>query len=271
MPTLSAPDAPVAEWLEAARVRHSRRSYDGTTIAEETMAALDDFCRHFLPAPVARAQLIRSAPADIFTGIVGGYGRVTGAPSAVAFTGTKGAPGVEMAVGYTGEAFVLEATRLGLGTCWIGGFFKPGRVTGILEMAGGEQVFAVSPVGTPSEALTGFEKVVKTVKTTGGATPRKPAEEIAPGCHSWVPWARAGVDAARIAPSAANRQPWRFRYEDGRVVVSFDGQEIAQKVSKKVDCGIAMLHFELGARLAGVTGEWQRIDRGADVAMFVLG
>lgn len=269
MPQLSVPDAPVRAWLDAASVRHSRRSYDGAPVDSDILGELEHFCARFRPSPVARTILIREAPADIFTGIVGSYGRVSGSPSAIAVVGTTGAPGVEMSVGYTGEAAVLEATRHGLGTCWIGGFFKPQRVAHLLDLGGGERVFAVSPLGTPSKTLSGLEFAIKTTKAVQG-TPRKPAEEIAPGFESWLPWVRAGVEAARLAPSAVNRQPWRFRYEDGRVICAFEGEETTSKISKKVDCGIAMLHFELGARGAGVSGTWERLDRGTDVAQFVL-
>ncbi len=270
MPTLHAPDAPVREWVEAAHVRRSRRSYDGTPLDAETLAAMESLCKSFRPSPVARAVLLAKAPPDIFTGIVGSYGQVTGAPSAVAIVGTNGAPGVQMSIGYTGEAIVLEATRLGLGTCWIGGYYKPTRVAELLNLGGGERVYAITPLGTPSELLTSYEELAHTVKTVTGP-PRKPAEEIAPGSEDWLPWARAGVELARIAPSAVNRQPWRFRYEEGRVIVAFDGPETGYKVSKKLDCGIAMLHFELGAAAAGVQGQWERADdHGSDVARYVL-
>ncbi|HHY93759.1 MAG TPA: nitroreductase, partial [Firmicutes bacterium] len=39
-------------------------------------------------------------------------------------------------MGYTGEAVVLEATALGLATCWVGGFFRPevaARLLGVGE------------------------------------------------------------------------------------------------------------------------------------------
>lgn len=269
MPTLSASEAPVADWLAAAKVRHSRRSYNGEPVAPELLDQMRATCEHFRPSQIARVMLIEKAPADVFSGIVGSYGRVTGSPSAFAVIGTVGAPGVDMAVGYTGEAIVLEATRLGLGTCWIGGYFKPTRVADILQLGGGERAFAISPLGYSSDTFSGYEKMIKTVKSVQG-TPRKPASELATGLESWPTWARTGIEAARVAPSAVNRQPWRFRYENGRIIVSFDGEETGQKISKKLDCGIAMLHFELGARNAGVEGVWERLDRGSDVAEFRL-
>jgi nitroreductase len=76
------------------------------------------------------------------------------------------------------------------------------------------------------------------------------------------------LEAARRAPSARNRQPWRFRIE-GEAVTVFTGSEKQNgKLSPRLDCGIAMLHFELGARAAGLAGRWELLDA-PDVARYV--
>ena len=65
-------------------------------------------------------------PADkVFRGMIGSYGRINGAPAFIAFIGDMQSQYVQEEVGYTGEGIILEATALGLGTCWVGGFFKP--------------------------------------------------------------------------------------------------------------------------------------------------
>lgn len=265
---LEAPEESLHAWLEAAESRRSRRSFDGEPLTPAQLDTLSALSRSFRPSPVARAVFIPQAPADIFTGIVGSYGRISGAPSALAFVGTVGAPGVEAAVGFTGEGLVLEANRQGLATCWVAGLFKPHKVARLIGMGGGERVFAISPVGRPLETVPGTERVLYRTRLNV-PKPRKPAEEIAPGFESWPAWAQAGVREVRRAPSAMNRQPWRLRYEDGRIVVSYDGVD-APRISKRLDCGIAMLHFELGARAAGVAGEWQLVPEGTDVARYRL-
>ena len=76
------------------------------------------------------------------------------------------------------------------------------------------------------------------------------------------------MELARIAPSATNRQPWRFaREDDGSVRLFFEGSD-TPVISKRLDCGIAMLHFELGAREMGASGSW-RLLSGRDVALWV--
>jgi hypothetical protein len=66
-----------------------------------------------------------------------------------------------------------------------------------------------------------------------------------------------------------NRQPWRFRTEDGALVVGFAGADVTKaRTSKRLDVGIAMLHAELGALSEGVSGRWEVL-AGEDVARYV--
>ena len=104
---------------------------------------------------------------------------------------------------------------------------------------------------------------------------RKTVDEIAPGgIAGWPDWARASVELARLAPSAVNRQPWRFSLESGaageRLVVRVDEPKEPYKIPKRLDCGIAMAHVEVAARAAGKQGYWER-RTGQDVAAFVAG
>jgi len=269
MTTLSLPDAPVDRWLEAARERRSRRSFDGSRVGEELLAALQESCERVRPAPGARAVLAPSVSEDLFRGIVGSYGRITGASSALLFVGSADSRQALPAVGYTGEAIILEATALGLGTCWVGGMFDGGLARTTAGVADGEKVFSVSPVGQPMQKVSNTERLVYGMRRP---KPRRPVEHIAPDLHDrgWPTWARPGVESARIAPSASNRQPWRFRAEGGAIVISFDGPD-TPIVSKRLDCGIAMLHFELAVRAAGASGSWELLDHRSDVARFTLG
>jgi hypothetical protein len=72
------------------------------------------------------------------------------------------------------------------------------------------------------------------------------------------------VQAARLAPSGANRQPWRFRLEGDALVMSR-----ADKLywTAPIDFGIARLHVELGAQHEGVSGTWTML-AAPDVARF---
>ena len=74
----------------------------------------------------------------------------------------------------------------------------------------------------------------------------------------------SAVEAARLAPSGANRQPWRFRLEERGLALPMAP---GAYWTAPIDCGIAMLHAELGALHEGVRGDWVRL-AAPDVARF---
>lgn len=259
-------DARSADWLAAVARRHSRRSFSPAPTPVAALDALEAVCVRFVPYNDARTVLVRTPGTDIFKGIVGSYGKVTGAPHALLFIGDSSAPFADQHVGYTGQAAILEATALDLATCWVGGFFDPKRAAGLVKLARNERIVAVSPVGTAVSKATSTER---TLSGMAGASGRKSLDEIAPGDRSaWPDWAVAALETARLAPSAVNRQPWRFRFENGGLVVSVNGRFETPKVTKRLDCGIAMLHVELAAFAFGITGGWSDLSDGLDVARF---
>lgn len=246
-------------WLAAIDVRRARRSFDGRPVATQTLDALSAVCDGLVPFDsLARVVLVRRAPQLLFMGIAGSYGGVSGAPCALAFVGDRDDPRANAAVGYVGEMAVLEATARGLATCWVGGLFSARHAALLGGVPHAERVYAVSPLGHAKDAISAKERLVFGM---GHPKSRRAARGIAPGCEAWPEWAQAGVEAARIAPSAMNRQPWRFRMEGDDVIVSAEGVD-TPRISKRLDCGIAMLHFELGAFGRGVSGTWELLSHG---------
>ena len=67
-------------------------------------------------------------------------------------------------------------------------------------------------------------------------------------------WQQEAVNCARLSPSALNKQPWELDIKE-------DSIELINNSNNwgfgGVDCGIAMLHLELGAEFRGVFGEWK--------------
>lgn len=297
------PEALTERWYAAIAGRHSRRSFQVRPLIPQERDAMAAHCRAFRPFPSVRVVMLPEAPESLFAhrrddrptmsavgraymGIMGSYGRISGAPAALAFAGQlapgaadaqpdataqgAGAPdaspqsasrsddsefAIEELIGYVGEAAVLEATALGLDTCWVAGFFSPGLTESLIGAGTGETVFAVSPLGHAAHALSGKEKYVFQM-----SRPKKrlKLEHIALGLFNkdWPHWAVAGIRAVQTAPSATNRQPWRFRLDGDTVVLATNGPD-SYGVSKRIDCGIAMLHFELGVRQAGRDGHWE--------------
>ena len=253
-------EIPFSRWYSVIQRRRSRRHFDpNRPIESGSLAALDRVCRGFMPFPHARAYLVSKPAKDIFKGIVGGYGKVSGAPAFIAFIGDMRAPSVQEEVGYTGEGIILEATALGLNTCWVAGFFRPENVASLVEIKDNERVLAVTPVGYASR----FESLAERLMTGFGLTHRRlPLSKLVSGWRvdNLPEWAKVSLEAARLAPSAVNRQPWGFDVDGSGITVFVRTSGPEFNVSKRLDCGIAMLHIEVAASNFGIQGAWELLE-----------
>jgi nitroreductase len=236
------------DWYEAIPARVSRRRYDGRPVSAPEWARLTALADRLSASGVRTTPVCRDGE-ELFLGIIGGYGKVVGSPCAAIFSAPEGC---DLQLGYAGEAFVLAATAMGLSTCWVAGNFHRKKAARHVPLAEGEHVRAVTPIGYAVPRLDTDERAITTVVR---ARRRLDAEEIAPGVAGWPQWARTAIEAARLAPSGGNKQPWRFALEDGELVLT--DHPAAFYWTHRMDCGIAMLHAELGALDAGVRGSWR--------------
>ncbi len=258
-------EAHLASWLNATAKRRSRRVFDGAKASPEAIDALAETCEGFRPFGDARVVMVAEPAIDPFTGIAGAYGKVTGAPHVLIVIVSRSSQAAQAHAGYVGEAAILEATALGLDTCWVGGFYDPKKADRLADLGSDERIVAISPVGFARRDFTATER---TMRSMAGSHKRKRLDEIAKNSSEWPEWARAAAECALIAPSAMNRQPWRLRFEDRSLVIARDNVFETPRVTKALDCGIAMLHAELGAFGAGVSGRWADSDDRLDVARF---
>lgn len=250
-------DIPFSRWHPVIARRRSRRHFDPyRTIAPETLAALDKVCNEFTPFPHARARLVAESAETVFKGIIGSYGKIRGASAFIAFIGSVNDPFVQEEVGYTGEGIILEATALGLDTCWVGGFFRPEIAGSLMKMSNNERVLAVTPVGYARESESWEEK---SMTRFGRSHNRLPLSKLVRGLprEKWPDWVNISLEAARLAPSAANRQPWGFDVQENSITVFVRTGGPGFNVSKRLDCGIAMLHLEVAAADRGRRGQWE--------------
>jgi hypothetical protein len=250
-------DIPFSRWHLVIARRRSRRRFDpNLLITPEGLAALDKVCNEFAPFPHARARLITESAETVFKGIIGSYGKVRGAPAFIAFVGDMDHPFVQEEVGYTGEGIILEATALGLDTCWVGGFFRPDIAGSLAKVSNNERVLAVTPVGYRRESESWEDK---SMTRFGRSHNRLPLSRLARGLprEKWPDWVDISLEAARLAPSAANRQPWGFDVQENSITVFVRTGGPEFSVSKRLDCGIAMLHLEVAAADCGRRGQWE--------------
>jgi hypothetical protein len=255
------------DWYKAINVRCSRRNYDkGRHIEAEIKDRLHFTCNSFRPFKSARVEFISEPPDDIFANALGFYGNIKNAPAFFAFIGDTSDPHVQEKTGYTGEGIILEATSQGLGICWVALTYKASAVKSMISLDHNEKLLAVSPVGYSAEQWTFEEKVFSGFGTNHK---RNKLSSMVKGLPSgqWPDWAGCAAEAARLAPSAVNRQPWSFEITKNSITVSVRGSGPEFNVARRLDCGIAMLHVELGALNKGTRGKWELLEHPA-VARF---
>jgi hypothetical protein len=172
--------------------------------------------------------------------------------------------------GHAMERLVLLATDLGLGTCWLGGFFTRSSFSRAIATVEGERLPAVAAVGVIPDLNAARNGVIR--RRVGGDG-RLPWENIFFNERFAVPLTReaAGafapvLDMVRLAPSASNKQPWRIVRESNAwhfflqrtpgYNAGLAGRLLKVEDIQRVDMGIAMCHFELTARERGLPGAW---------------
>ena len=152
--------------------------------------------------------------------------------------------------GYMGEAIVLEATAMGLGTCWLGVGFYPDVISRNVNLQSDEAVHCVIAIGK-AERPAFAPKRMEVQKLCG-----KTEEQLA----ALGTWQKEAVLAARVAPSAMNQQPWKLEAES--VGVSILERSVLYKKYAPLDRGICMLHAAVGAYHAGREAVFKKTDGG---------
>jgi len=247
---------PASKWYRAIKQRRSRRQFGPRLLESKTLAQINSICNDFQPFNGARAVFVTDKPETVFKGAIGPYGKVKNAPAFVAFIGNMENPNVQEHVGYTGEGIILEAETMNLATCWVAGFFRRKVVESLIRIGNNERVMAITPIGYAAKRqsleerlMTGFGLSHKRKKLSGLVTGIEESE--------WPQWIKVSLEAARLAPSAVNRQPWRFHIEPDSITVSVNVMKREYGISKRLCCGIAMLHIETAAINCGIEGKWE--------------
>lgn len=185
----------------------------------------------------------------------------------------KKAPYLNEAVGYSFEALILYAQSLGIGTVWVGGTMDRGAFERAMELGEDEVMPCVSPLGYPAKKMSLRETMMrKTIK----AEERMAFEALFfdGSFASPLTQERAGklahpLEMVRLGPSAVNKQPWRAVVKEKAVHFylkrskGFSGGALDMQ---KIDLGIALCHFDLAAREAGLSPRFLQADPGIAAA-----
>ena len=169
------------------------------------------------------------------------------------------APHAEEAFGYSFEKLLLFANSLGIGSVWIAGTLNRPAFEQAMELAQGEAMPSVSPLGYEAKKMSFRETMMRKAINADSRMDfgelffdesfDKPLSVEKAG-----DLARA-LESVRLSPSAVNKQPWRavlikdkvaFYEKQSGGYVSNDGWDL-----QKVDVGIALSHFAIAAKALG--------------------
>lgn len=151
-------------------------------------------------------------------------------------TGSDDGLDLDYRLGYAGADLMLYAQTLGLNTWWVGGTYNRKAVA---RMAQGDHTIGIIAVGYGA--------------VQGGPHRSKRPDEVSTYDGAVVPdWFGNGVNAALLAPTGLNRQPFMITGSGNRVTIS----SASGMPFTGIDVGLAAYHFELGAGKQHF--EWRR-------------
>jgi len=144
--------------------------------------------------------------------------------------------------GFVLEKLVLELTRIGIGTCWLGGTFE--RKSLVSKYAEeGDIIPAIIVLGYQKNSRHLQERIIRMV-----AKPKKRLDvskfTTVKNLNTFEDYSEE-IEMLRLAPSASNKQPWRITVDDS---IYFDIETKKNyEMFSKIDLGIGVSHFYLTA------------------------
>lgn len=258
---------------ELIRSRFSCRLYDPTPLDADVSAQIESLAAGMGAGPLGNTPRfsLTAARADDPQALkgLGTYGMIQGA-SAYLIGAVKPADHFLEDFGYQLEMLVLKLTDLGLGTCWLGGTLTRGTFAERIQVRPDEVVPCVIATGRIGNEWLARRNIVRVM---GGSRRQgwdelffegeygRPLTQEAAGRYAEV------LEMVRLGPSASNKQPWRiirdgsrfhfYLYRSGGKYDPVKAARSGMQDNQRVDMGIAMCHFDLTARAAGLTGRWQ--------------
>lgn len=220
--------------LEAINQRKSRRSYLNIPIGKSNLDIIQKLIDECNNKNDLTIQLIEDG-SSAFNGLRKSYGMFKNVRTLIALKGKKEDINVKEKLGYHGELIILESTILGLGTCWVGGTFdKNDRVFNLNEE---EEMSCVITIGHVSEDMSFKENMIR--KMAHGRI--KPLEHFYESDITPPQWFIDGIKAVQVAPSAVNKQDYKFTYEKN-TIKAFTNNRSPYSM---IDLGIAKAHFAI--------------------------
>ena len=214
--------------------RKSIRNFKQDKLSEDQCSSILEFAAKIAPLfPEIRYEISIADPEDI-KGIMG-----VKAPNYLLFFSEE-KDGDILNAGFMMEQMDLFLSASGIGSCWLG-MVKPkdARQNGL-------DFKAVLAIGTPDEPL--YRQSVSEFS-------RKSLDQISQGEDQ-------RIEAARLAPSATNGQPWFFVCHDGDIMVYRKNTGALKGIFferlTQLDIGIALSHLMIAGEKLGMPFDLDR-------------
>jgi len=268
--------------LEAIERRKSTRNFAKRPIPEENLDQIGKALAEISHGPFGnpvRFSVLRPSPQnpDALQGLggtIGTYGFIKNAQAFVVGAVETSSFALHD-YGYLMEGAVLEAERLGLGSCWLGGSFRPGPFGQAIGVRENEFVPAVVALGFPEKDRRLMDRLIRLHHNKGNR--RADWKTLffdqdnfeCPAGYEAFGESAALFQAVHAAPSSCNTQPWRIVRDAAGSFHFFFARN--QRYSQKdklignadlqlIDMGIAMRHFAVAAQETGLPGGWSVLE-----------
>lgn len=206
------------EIIDVIRSRHSVRKYKNDEIEETKRLILNNLIDECNKESGLHIQACYDEP-TAFNTFMAHYGKFNNVKNYIVMVGKKR---MGEKVGYYGEKIVLKAQELGLNTCWVALTYGKGKVKVNVEKD--EKIICVISMGYgENQGVPHRNKKEKDVVV--GEVPK---------------WAKVGVEACFLAPTAINQQKFQIVFEGEKVSIVKKGIGFYTDV----DLGIVKYHFE---------------------------
>lgn len=225
------------KYLYAMKKRCSRRKYTNRLIEPRDVEQIEDNIASYNKESGLNIKLVTEKGRELFKGFRKSYGLFVGVQNYIAMIGRNDLSNRMEKVGRFGEKLILEATAMGLSTCWVGTSYD--QKTAARLCRENETLDCVIAIGYSDKKHSLKERMMEYGMNRQNKVMKALMEVEEP-----VPeWFNQGMDAVYLAPTARNLRPFVFKYKDGQVTAF----TTVSTETAMIDLGIAKLHFELGA------------------------
>lgn len=243
--------------------RRSVRRYEARSLPAETLVQIKQEIAAINPLdPENKISILLrdSRKGEDLATVVGGYGKILSPPHYLVPTMT-GNRFALTDLGYCTQRLVLRLTALGIGTCYVGTVGQEEKVRRQFELSVNSRVGALVAFGFPAGGVG--HVVNQVIRKSVGATNKLPAEKIFFNNSFDQPASPTAalaplIEAARLAPSAMNLQPWRLLWKGDTLFLFVASRYPKSKADYRLyDGGICLANLSVALEALGGTADRQ--------------